>query len=153
MSTRAASLRVVPPPAAGPLCRVEAADRYRVEVLPWAEVAEHGVSYLGGRRREILQWASVLHALAAEVGEPEGVRTVVFDLVVERKDHECLVLRFDAEPGPEAQEVAMQIAASIGRARCSRSLTSLAAEGQSSRHVPDLDTLAEEAAAELGLRA
>jgi hypothetical protein len=125
--------------------------RYRVDVLSWAEVGDHGVSYLNGSRRETLQWASVLYGLAAEVGEPEGVRTVVVDLVVERKDREVVVCRFDAEPGLEAQEIAMQIAAGLGRARCSRTLLALATDGAPSRHVPDLDTLAEEAIAELDL--
>jgi hypothetical protein len=143
MQTLAAPLRIEPLP--------EPASRYQADVLAWADVGEHGVSYLNGGRRELLQWASVLHALAAEVGEPEGVRTVVFDLVVERKHDECVVMRFDAEPGLDAQEVAMQIAASVGRERCSRSLTALAAEGQASRQVPDLDALAEAALAELGL--
>ena len=48
----------------------------------------------------------ILHALAAEVGEPEGVRTVVFDLLVERKATGCVVCRFDADPGPEAKALA-----------------------------------------------
>jgi hypothetical protein len=149
MQPQAASLRFASPsPAEQPR---DPSARYRVDVLSWAEVGEHGVSYLGPCHRETLQWASVLHALAAEVGEPEGVRTVVFDLVVERKPDECLVLRFDAEPGADAQEVAMQIAASLGRERCSRSLAALAAEGDAGRHVPDLEVLAEEALAELGL--
>jgi hypothetical protein len=144
MQTRAASLRVDAPPAISP-------PRYHVDVLSWAEVGDHGVTYLNGGRRETLQWASVLHGLAAEVGEPEGVRTVVFDLVVERKDRECVVCRFDAEPGLEAQEVAMQIAAGLGRTRCSRSLRTLASDGAASRQVPDLEALAEQAIAELEL--
>lgn len=144
MQTRAASRSVDLPP-------VLAAPRYHVDVLSWAEVGDHGVSYLNGSRRETLQWASVLHGLAAEVGEPEGVRTVVFDLVVERKDRECVVCRFDAEPGLDAQEVAMQIAAGLGRARCSRSLLALATDGAASRQVPDLEALAEAAIAELEL--
>jgi len=131
----------LPPPSA----------RYHVDVLPWPEVGEHGVTYSNGSCRETLQWASVLLALAAEVGEPEGVRTVVIDLVVERKETEVVVCRFDVEPGPEAQEIAMEIAASVGRARCSRTLLALATDGAASRQVPDLDTLAEEALAELGL--
>jgi len=143
MQTQAASLRIASLP--------EAAARYQVDVLTWPEVGEHGVSYLNGGRREMLQWASVLRALAAEVGEPEGVRTVVFDLVVECKQDECVVLRFDAAPGLDAQEVAMQVAASLGRERCSRSLSALAAEGQAGRQVPDLDSLAEAALRELGL--
>lgn len=144
MQTRAAPQRIdAPPPIAPP--------RYHVDVLAWAEAGDHGVSHLNGSRRETLQWASVLYALAAEVGEPEGVRTVVFDLVVERKDRACVVCRFDAEPGLEAQEVAMQIAAGLGRTRCSRSLLALASDGAASRQVPDLEALAERAIEELGL--
>jgi hypothetical protein len=144
MQTRAASLRVSASPELP-------APRYHVDVLSWAEVGDHGVSYLNGSRRETLQWASILYGLAAEVGEPEGVRTVVIDLVVERKGRECVVCRFDAEPGLDAQEVAMQIAASLGRARCSRSLLALACDGAASRQVPDLEALDEQVIAELGL--
>jgi hypothetical protein len=151
MQTQAASLRIDSPPSPSSAEGCRAVDRYCVDVLTWAEVGEHGVTYLNGSRRETLQWASVLRGLAAEVGEPEGVRTVVFDLVVELKAHECVVCRFDAEPGLDAQEVAMQIAASLGRERCSRSLAALAAEGQASRQVSDLDDLAELSLTELGL--
>ena len=119
--------------------------RYRVEVLPWAEVGEHGVGYFAGNRRTTLQWASVLYALSAQVGEPEGVCTVLFDLVVERKGDECQVCRFDADPGPDAQRFAEQIVAGLGRSRCSRSLIELARDGYPSRMVPDLDGVAESA--------
>ena len=125
--------------------------RYRVEVLSWVEVGEHGVGYFAGSRRTTLQWASVLFALSAQVGEPEGVCTVVFDLVVERKGDECQVCRFDADPGPDAQRLAERILAGLGRARCSRSLIELASDGHPSRFVPDLDTVAESALEELAL--
>lgn len=123
--------------------------RYRVEVLSWVEVGEHGVGHFGADRRATLQWASVLYALSAEVGEPEGVRTVVFDLVVERKGDECQVYRFDADPGSDAQALAERILVGLGRSRCSRSLVELARDGYASRRVPDLETLAESALAEL----
>jgi len=129
----------------------QAAARYRVEVLAWAEVGPHGVSHLTGGRRTTLQWASVLHALAAQVGEPEGVCTVVFDLVVERKEGECGVCRLDADPGAGAQAIARTIAAGLGPERCSRSLLELAAEGAPTRSFPDLESLAEDAIEELGL--
>lgn len=125
--------------------------RYRVDVLPWVEVGEHGVGYLAGNRRTTLQWASVLYALSARVGEPEGVCTVVFDLVVERKDDECQVCRFDADPGPDAQRIAERIVAGLGRSRCSRSLIELASDGHPSRMVSDLDTVAENALEELAV--
>jgi hypothetical protein len=127
------------------------ADRYRVDVLAWPEVGEHGVTHLAGGRRATLQWASVLRALAAQVGEPEGVRTIVFDLVVERKEDECAVCRLDAEPGRQAQSIAQRIAQGLGRDRCSRSLLELAAEGEPTRSFADLERLEEDALEELGL--
>lgn len=142
--------RVTSPAAAagGPL---EAATRYRVVVLPLAELGEAGVAWSDRQQRQQLAWPRVLHALAAQVGEPDGVRTIVFDLVVERKDDECLVCRFDAEPGESAQAVARVIAARIGRERCSRSLLELAADGIPTRSFADLDALTEDALEELGL--
>ncbi len=125
--------------------------RYRVEVLSWVEVGEHGVGHFAGSQRTTLQWASVLYALSAQVGEPEGVCTVLFDLVVERKGDECQVCRFDADPGPDAQRFAERIVAGLGRARCSRSLIELASDGHPTRMVPDLDTVAESALEELAL--
>jgi hypothetical protein len=135
-------------PAATPM---QTPGRYHVDVLPWAEVGEHGVSYLAGGCRETLQWASVLRAFAAEVGEPEGVRAVVFDLVVERKDDECWACRFDADPGPEARGIALRVTAGVGHERCSRSLLALAADGSPTRSFADLDALADDALEELGL--
>jgi hypothetical protein len=125
--------------------------RYRVEVLPWVEVGEHGVGYLAGGRRTTLQWASVLYALSAHVGEPEGVCTVIFDLVVERKGDECQVCRFDADLGADAQRFAERIIAGLGRSRCSRALIDLASDGRPSQMVPDLETVAEAALEDLAL--
>ena len=103
--------------------------RYRVELLLWAQVGDDGVAHGEGAIRQTLAWSRVLHALAAEVGEPEGVRTIVFDLVVERKADECLVYRFDVEPGSDAQAVAARIVERVGTRRSTRSLLDLAADG------------------------
>jgi hypothetical protein len=129
----------------------DASARYRIELLAWVEVGESGIGYAEGRGRATLRWERIERALAAQVGEPEGVRTIVFDLVVERKHAECLVRRFDAEPGPPAQAIAQALARHLGRARCSRSLLALAAEGVPTRAYPDLETLAEDALEELDL--
>lgn len=129
----------------------DAAARYRVELLHWAEVGEAGIAYAEGPNRATLGWERIERALAAQVGEPEGVRTIVFDLVVERKREECLVCRFDAEPGAAAQAVAQELVRRLGRTRCSRSLLELAAEGAPTRAFPDLASLAEDALEELGL--
>lgn len=124
--------------------------RYRVDVLAWAEVCAEGVRFREGSETRVLQWEWVQHALAAHVGEPEGVSTIVFDLVVERKETDCLVCRFDADPGEAAQATACSITERLGRSRCSRSLLELAAEGVPTRSYADLDALAAGSLAELG---
>jgi len=125
--------------------------RYRVEVLPWAEVGPDGIAFSEGSEQRTLPWNRILHALAAYVGEPEGVCTIVFDLLVERKETECLVCRFDADPGEPARSVARALLDGLGRGRCSRSLADLAAEGAPTRSYADLDSLAEASLEELGL--
>lgn len=125
--------------------------RYRVEVLPWAEVGAGGIAFSEGPARRTLPWSRILHALAAYVGEPEGVCTIVFDLVVERKETECLVCRFDADPGEPARSVARALLDGLGRERCSRSLANLAAEGVPTRSYADLDSLAEASLEEIDL--
>jgi len=129
----------------------DAVSRYRVELLPWAEVLADGVAFREGDELRMIRWDRVLHALAAHVGEPEGVSTVVFDLVVERKDADCLVRRFDADPGEAAQGVARAMVDALGRERCSRSLLDLAAEGVASRAYSDLPSLAAGSLEDLGL--
>jgi hypothetical protein len=128
-----------------------AVARYRVDLLAWAEVQADGVGFRAGSERKLLRWDRVLHALAANVGEPEGVSTVVFDLIVERKDAECLACRFDADPGEAAQAAARAILGALGRERCSRSLVELAGEGVASRSYTDLESLAIGSLADLGL--
>jgi hypothetical protein len=49
--------------------------------------------------RALLRWADVLGAVAAEVGEPEGVRTIVFDLLARASRGGLVAVRLDAEPG------------------------------------------------------
>jgi hypothetical protein len=126
------------------------AAQYHVEVLPWAETGPGGIVFREGPELATLPWSRVLHALAAYVGEPEGVCTIVFDLVVERKETECLVRRFDADPGESAQSTAQALLAALGRTRCSRSLANLAADGVATRSYPDLDSLAEASLQDLG---
>jgi hypothetical protein len=139
------------PRVLAPWRAVEAAARYRVDLLVRAEVRAGGVAFREGATVRLLPWDRVLRALAAQVGEPEGVSTVVFDLVVERKATECLVYRFDADPGEPARGVARALVDGLGRDRCARSLLDLADEGHPSRAYEDLGALAEGALAELGL--
>lgn len=122
--------------------------RYRVSVMGDPQVREGGVLYRDEAGSHQLSWDCVQAALAGEVGEPEGVRTVVFDLVVEASDgpdelgrpdgRVFHVFRLDAEPGTDALMVATAIARAVG-ARAGASIKSLAAEGLPSSRYPDLE--------------
>jgi hypothetical protein len=134
---------VVGGPIEGSRDQVRVPSRYRVHLLPDAKPTERGIVYRRGEDRFLLAWSRVEHALAAEVGEPEGVRTIVFDLALEVSGAECVVCRLDAEPGDEAIAVGRAIQLGIGRERCSPSLRALATEGLPTRCYADLETLSE----------
>src|SRR5262245_1518686 len=91
---------------------------YRVEVLRGARFAREGVLHCADGVERRLAWDEVRYAVAAEVGEPEGVRAIVFDLVVGADERGLRALRVDAEPGPFAEEVARAIHAGMPRSRC-----------------------------------
>ncbi|MFP8881928.1 MAG: hypothetical protein VCE43_21875 [Myxococcota bacterium] len=115
---------------------------YRVSVLSEASPSEQGIRYrqLGGFR--MLEWGMVQTALAGEVGEPEGVRTIIFDLVIDRvvtpQGVRFSVCRLDAEPGEAAMNLAKAISGAI-RDNASPSIKSLAADGCPSLWYPDLE--------------
>ena len=50
---------------------------YRVSVLSNASLSEHGVCCREQAGERLVAWETVQKAIAAEVGEPEGVRTIV----------------------------------------------------------------------------
>lgn len=112
--------------------------RYRVELLEGTRVEERGVVHLRAGSEFLIPWSHVRRALAAEVGEPEGVRTIVFDLALSVEAGVCQVVRFDAEPGDEAMRVARVIGESLGPDRATPSLKSVATDGVASRWYPDI---------------
>jgi hypothetical protein len=131
-----------------PPTEAERRARYRVRLIGPAELCAQGLAYRDGDGEMLVDWGRVENAVAAEVGEPEGVRTIVFDLVVGRTG-ECLdIARLDAEPGEEALELARAIESGMGPGRQSASVKSLATDGTPSRWYPDLRSF-EEAALEL----
>jgi len=118
---------------------------YRSRLLRAPRLGRTGVEHGPAELRRVLAWGEVTTALAAEVGEPQGVRTIVFDLVVAEADGP-VALRLDAEPGDEATAIARLLTAALGE-RARPSLKSLAADGVPTRWFPDLASF-EEAAAE-----
>ncbi len=112
---------------------------YRAEILAGAHAEAEGIAYLQDGRPVRLGWGDVQRAFAAEIGEPEGVRTIVFDLVIGVEGKECLSLRFDADPGPVARSVARTVVEGVGSQRCDASLRRLADEGLTQAMHPDLE--------------
>src|SRR5262245_55921801 len=120
---------------------------YRVGLLREFRLAEAGVLHATPDGERLLRWGEVRFALAAEVGEPEGVRTIVFDLVLGRDAEGLRVARLDADPGPVALEIARAIHAGVGAAQRGPSIKSLASDGVASWWYADLETFEEAAAA------
>jgi len=102
-------------------------------------VVESGILHGVGDEQRLLRWEEVCFAVAAEVGEPEGVRTIVFDLVLGRDAQGWRVSRLDAEPGSDAEEIARAIHAGVGPQQRGPSIKSLASDGVPSWWYADLE--------------
>ncbi len=126
-----------------------ASPRYRVRLLGDSRLADGGVSHREGDGRQLLAWAAVRWAIAAELGEPQGVRTVVFDLVVEQAGSDCTVCRLEAVPGEDAVALARAVVEGLGSERAGPSIKSLATDGFPSRWYPDLEAFEEAALEEI----
>jgi hypothetical protein len=122
---------------------------YRLQLLEEPSVSRAGIEHGPQLGRELLHWRDVLGAVAAEVGEPEGVRTIVFDLLAQASRGQRVALRLDVEPGEPAAALAQVIAAALGE-RARASIKSLAADGIPSLWFPDLESFEEVASGELG---
>jgi hypothetical protein len=123
------------------------AAAYRAELLREVRLVQGGILHRTPEGERILRWDEVRFAVAAEVGEPEGVRTVVFDLVLGREHGEWRVVRLDAEPGPVAEQIARAIDAGVGPRRRGPSIKSLATDGVPSWWYADLESFEEAVAA------
>ena len=112
---------------------------YRVELLRGARPAPGGILHGVGHHERLLRWDEVCFAVAAEVGEPEGVRTIVFDLVLGRDAEGWRAARLDAEPGPCAEGIARAIHSGVGPQQRGPSIKSLASDGVPSWWFADLE--------------
>jgi len=117
--------------------------RYRVQLLANPELCERGISHGDPSDPGVIEWAAIRWALAAEIGEPEGVRTIIFDLVLGRIPGEDAsafeICRLGAEPGEEAMEMASAIARALAPQFSAPSIKSLATEGTPSRWYQNLE--------------
>jgi hypothetical protein len=128
--------------------RMRAPFAYQSRVLVEPRFTDAGVEHRVGDRPAELTWAQISAAVAAEIGEPEGVRTIVFDLVVD-EPADRIALRFDADPGDAATAIARNLCAALGE-RAHASIKSLAVDGIPSQWFPDLASFEEAVAEELG---
>jgi hypothetical protein len=127
--------------------RPPARPGYRVELLREVRLAASGILYATPAGERLLRWDAVRFALAAELGEPEGVRTIVFDLVLGRDAAGYRVARLDADPGPLALEIARAIHAGVAPPQRGPSIKCLASDGVASWWHADLESFEEAAAA------
>ncbi len=96
--------------------------------------------YRDGGEERVLEWNRIHLGLAAEVGEPQGVRTIVFDLVVDIGPPVRLC-RFDSDPIEGALSVARALVEHLGPERATGSIKSIASDGLPTRWFPDLESL------------
>ena len=115
-----------------------------VEVLGF-EAAGVVFEFEGATHR--VPWAQLVAGFASQVGEPDGVRTIVFDLACCRfafeGDPEPALLRFSIDPSEEPRGAAQRIVDMLGKTACSASLHALAREGATTESHADLQSLDE----------
>ena len=120
-------------------------SRYRVRPLDAVTVTARGVGHGVGAERVHLPWNEIRCVIAAEIGEPEGVRGVVFDLLGSDDAGDWIAFRLVSGAGCEAIELARALQIGMGPGRASASLESLAADGMPTRCYPDLQAFEREA--------
>lgn len=131
-----------------PLPDAERRARYRVTLANRPAPHKEGLAYESGGGRGLLPWSTITHVIAAEVGEPEGVRTIVFDLLCP-EGGSWRVLRLDAEPGEEAIQLAKAIQEYARPDQPCASLKSVATDGLPTRWFPDLASFEEAALSDM----
>jgi hypothetical protein len=129
--------------------RGEVQARYRVRLLADARPTRRGLVHRTADGEQHVPWQRVQYALAAEIGEPQGIRTVVFDLVVAGDGGRFSVLRFDEEPGEDAEAVAQVLAEAVPSERLGAAVKSLASESVIGEWFPDVPSFEESALANL----
>lgn len=136
-------------------CPTHSRDReqptcYPARLLERPRATAQGIEHRRSGETALLPWSAVRGAVAAEVGEPEGVRTIVFDLLVRDAGGAPCVHRLGADPGPDAMALARAVQDALGAERKIPWIRSLATDGIPARWYPDLESFEADAAAELG---
>jgi hypothetical protein len=111
-----------------------------VRFLDAPVVTRRGIEHRVGAGDALLEWDRVVWGIAAMVGEPEGVCTIVFDLLVEGSESKQSVCRFDADPSDGAIPISIALVDYLGSERCGPSLLAMAKEGSTGLWYPDLES-------------
>ncbi len=110
---------------------------YEARIPSRIEIAERG---LVGEDGVLLEWVRLELALAAGIGEPQGVSTILFDLIERVEGPDCVAYRLRADSSEEAMALGRDLEAAIGAERCDPALLSLAKDGTTSRWYPDIES-------------
>jgi len=113
---------------------------YEVRLVQEGEAGATG-ALAGATGDRPFAWSQVERAFAGEVGEPEGVRAVVIDVLVRVAADGCVAYRVSADPGPEAAEAAREVVEAVGPERCSAPLREVAKDGWTSHRFPYVELL------------
>jgi hypothetical protein len=139
--------------SAFPPRREDVSSRYSARLVTEVQTTRAGLRHRDASGTQLVDWSRVRRALAAEIGEPQGVRTVVFDVWLHGPDPDRVeALRFDAEPGEAAIAVARELLVWLPPERLAASIKNLAADGLAEEWHPDLESFEEQALAALGPR-
>lgn len=111
-----------------------------VRVLDAPVVSRRGIEHRVGDDDALLAWDRIVRGIAAMVGEPEGVCTIVFDLLVEGPESQQSIYRFDADPSADAIPIAVAIVDYLGSERSGPSLVAMAKEGSTGLWYSDLES-------------
>lgn len=125
--------------------REEVQARYSVRLLADPQPAPSGLVHRTAEGELCESWDDVQYALAAEIGEPQGIRTIAFDLLVARGEEGFTLLRFDAEPGEDAESVAQVLAEAIPAERLGAEVKNLATHSVIAEWFPDVASFEESA--------
>ena len=123
--------------------------QYRVELLLDVKLLPKGIAHGTPDAPGLLAWSEVITAFTAEVGEPEGVRTILFDLLVARGDEGFAIRRFDADPGEDAKALAEILSQRLAPDCLTASIKSVATDGLASRWYPDIESFEVDAIREI----
>lgn len=121
-----------------PACR-----EWTIWVVPQPGLDLRGISLEWDGSKYEIEWGEIGRAFAAEVGEPDGIRAVVFDLVWNDGPDGAVMLRFSVDPSDGPKHPAQLFVDSLGGWRCSASLQSLARDGRATDRFSHVDALDE----------